>query len=182
MEPRHDRDQAKTPTHRQSLPLTAGRRATILFRTLDHSQPPVANPNNPPEVNTQLQREYENICKLNEAMETVIDNFNQTRESIQNFSQTVDQTEQLLDLWASILSQSEHTRLLLENERWQGISTPPLAPRSQPSSSPSSSSSANQLQQPQQRYSTLRKHEPSRSSLPRTSTTTRIPVRRTTKR
>ena len=79
----NDRDQAKTPAHRQSLPLTAGRRATILFRTLDHSQPPVANPSNPPEVNTQLQHEYEKICKLNEAMETVIDNFSQTRDSIQ---------------------------------------------------------------------------------------------------
>lgn len=83
MEPRHDRDPPKTPAHRQSLPLSTGRRATILLRTLDHSEPPVANPNNPPEVNIQRQREYENICKLNEAMETVIDNFSQTSESIQ---------------------------------------------------------------------------------------------------
>ncbi|CDS09402.1 hypothetical protein LRAMOSA10762 [Lichtheimia ramosa] len=175
MEPRHDRDPPKTPAHRQSLPLSTGRRATILLRTLDHSEPPVANPNNPPEVNIQRQREYENICKLNEAMETVIDNFSQTSESIQNFSHTVDQTERLLDLWASMLSQSEHTRQLLENERWQGSSTPPLAPRVQPSSS------SNQLQQPQQRHSTIRKHESPRSNL-RTSITTRIPIRRTTRR
>lgn len=35
--------------------------------------------------------------------------------------QTVDQTEHLLDLWTSILSQAEHTQRLLDNPEWQGV-------------------------------------------------------------
>lgn len=39
---------------------------------------------------------------------------------MQQFSRTVDQTDQLLDLWISILSQSEHTKRLIDNPSWEG--------------------------------------------------------------
>ncbi|CAG8790037.1 32977_t:CDS:2, partial [Racocetra persica] len=38
------------------------------------------------------------------------------------FSNTVEQTDQLLDIWINILSQSIHTQQLLSDPSWQGSS------------------------------------------------------------
>lgn len=54
----------------------------MFFRTMDHSQPPVDDPNQTPEVNAQRRREYDTIRRLNETLETVIRNFKQAGENI----------------------------------------------------------------------------------------------------
>ncbi|ORX54516.1 hypothetical protein DM01DRAFT_1036931 [Hesseltinella vesiculosa] len=73
---------------RQSLLLPSSRRATMLLRTIDHSQPPVDDPANPPELNVQRRQEYERVQKLNRTMETVIQNFESiaTRIKVDCFS------------------------------------------------------------------------------------------------
>lgn len=70
------------PSQRQSLLLATNRRATMFFRTMDHTQPPEEDANNPPEVNAQRRREYETIKGLNHMIETVLDNFEKGRENI----------------------------------------------------------------------------------------------------
>lgn len=54
----------------------------MFFRTMDHTQPPEEDANNPPEVNAQRRREYETIKGLNHMIETVLDNFEKGRENI----------------------------------------------------------------------------------------------------
>ncbi|KAI9318695.1 hypothetical protein BX666DRAFT_1855161 [Dichotomocladium elegans] len=72
---------AQPAGHRQSLLVTSGRRLTTLFR--NNLQPPVADPSNSAEVNAQRKKEYDTIRNLNEAMEAIIDNFEQNSSNIQ---------------------------------------------------------------------------------------------------
>ncbi|KAI8071461.1 hypothetical protein BC940DRAFT_294513 [Gongronella butleri] len=97
---------------RQSLFLSTSQR--MLLRTIDHSEPPVEDPNNLPEVNVRRRQEYERLQKLNQTMETVLNNFKTINTRIQTFSETLDETEQLLDLWTYTLSQTQHTKRILE--------------------------------------------------------------------
>ncbi|KAI8098990.1 DASH complex subunit Duo1-domain-containing protein [Halteromyces radiatus] len=101
------------------LPPTSSRRATMVFRTVDHSQPPIADPANPAELNAQRQLEYERVQQLNHMMETVIQDFENAADNIKNFGETLDETDQLLDLWTQILSQTQHTKRLLDDASWQ---------------------------------------------------------------
>ncbi|KAF7726343.1 hypothetical protein EC973_008923 [Apophysomyces ossiformis] len=103
----------------RSSMLLSNRRTTMLFR--DHTQPPVENPNNSPEVNAQRRHELETVQNLNHAIEASIQHAEQATEKIKQLAQTVDQTDKLLDLWTQILSQTEHTKRLLEDPNWQGV-------------------------------------------------------------
>ncbi|KAI8379174.1 DASH complex subunit Duo1-domain-containing protein [Radiomyces spectabilis] len=120
--PRHFQPPSSVP-HRQSLLLASNRRATMLFRTMDHSQPPVEDQKNSAEVNARLRRDYETVQSLNRSIESIIQDFQEATGKIQTFADTVDQTNQLLDVWMHILSQTEHTKRLLEDPQWHGRDT-----------------------------------------------------------
>jgi hypothetical protein len=54
----------------------------MAFRNVDHSQPPVEDPKNSPEVNAQRRREYERVQQLNHMVETVIQDFEHAADNI----------------------------------------------------------------------------------------------------
>ncbi|CAO3629827.1 unnamed protein product [Cunninghamella blakesleeana] len=91
------------------------KRQSLLLRTIDHSQPPVEDPNNSPQINAQRRVEYERVQQLNHMMETVIIDFEQATNNLNNFLETLHETDQLLDIWTKILSQTQHTKRILEN-------------------------------------------------------------------
>ncbi|KAI8331758.1 hypothetical protein BC941DRAFT_517427 [Chlamydoabsidia padenii] len=103
------------PGYRASLYQPAPRRSTLPFRRVDHSQPPVENPNNTPERNAQLWKEYEQVQQLNQMVETVIEDFETVAQNLKNFNNVVDEADQLLDLWTQILSYSQQTEQLLDH-------------------------------------------------------------------
>ncbi|CAG8623444.1 2058_t:CDS:2 [Paraglomus occultum] len=70
-----------------------------------------------------LKREYQAVMKLNETFTAVNDNLIGAREKLQQFADTMDQTDTLLDIWIKILSQSLHTQRLLSDPSWQGQTT-----------------------------------------------------------
>ncbi|RUO95495.1 DASH complex subunit Duo1-domain-containing protein [Jimgerdemannia flammicorona] len=80
-------------------------------------------PYDPDEVDPARLKELETVKKLNMSMHKINTNLEAAREKLQQFSRTVDQTDQLLDLWISILSQSEHTKRLIDNPSWEGAVT-----------------------------------------------------------
>ncbi|RIB13074.1 DASH complex subunit Duo1-domain-containing protein [Gigaspora rosea] len=69
-----------------------------------------------------LRKEYRTLTKINEMFEKVNDNMDQAALNLQQFSNTVEQTDQLLDIWINILSQSIHTQQLFSDPSWQGSS------------------------------------------------------------
>ncbi|RIA95037.1 DASH complex subunit Duo1-domain-containing protein [Glomus cerebriforme] len=69
-----------------------------------------------------LKKEYDTLLKMNEMFEKINNNMNQARINLQQFSTTVEQTDQLLDLWIGILSQSIHTQQILCDPSWLGDS------------------------------------------------------------
>ncbi|CAO3598714.1 unnamed protein product [Absidia cylindrospora] len=132
---------------RQSLLPTSSRRATMVIRTVDHSQPPVEDPSNTPEINEQRRKEYERVQQFNHMIETVTQDFEQAANNIKNFSDVLDETDQLLDLWTQILSQTQHTKRLLEDPSLEKKSTqhePTIktVPTTPPSSTPTKSTRA----------------------------------------
>ncbi|CAG8633656.1 17129_t:CDS:2 [Dentiscutata erythropus] len=69
-----------------------------------------------------LRKEHKTLINLNEMFEKVNNNMNQAALNLQQFSNTVEQTDQLLDIWINILSQSIHTQQLISDPSWQGSS------------------------------------------------------------
>ncbi|OZJ04983.1 hypothetical protein BZG36_01770 [Bifiguratus adelaidae] len=65
-------------------------------------------------------KELATLRTLNNAVKAITANMEQARGNLKQFTATVDQTDDLLNLWINILSQSEHTKRLLENAQWQG--------------------------------------------------------------
>ncbi|KAL1921157.1 uncharacterized protein VTP21DRAFT_10873 [Calcarisporiella thermophila] len=91
---------------------------------LKHQSQPTENieeeTDDDPEIREERIRELETLKKMNRGMEGINTNMQAVRGRFQQFSQTIDQTDRLLDIWISILSQAEHTRRLLEDPTWQG--------------------------------------------------------------
>ncbi|CAG8508775.1 10029_t:CDS:2 [Cetraspora pellucida] len=73
-------------------------------------------------LDSSLRKEYRTLLQLNEMFEKVNNNMDQANLNLQQFSNTVEQTDQLLDIWINILSQSIHTQQLLSDPSWQGSS------------------------------------------------------------
>lgn len=107
------------PIQRQSVLLKSNRRSTFLVRPFDQKEPPVDNPNNSFTRNRELRQEYENVLSINRALETVVDNLEKTNLQVQKFSETVDQTDGLLDIWLSILEKAEESKELIEDSQFQ---------------------------------------------------------------
>ncbi|KAI9486523.1 MAG: DASH complex subunit Duo1-domain-containing protein [Benjaminiella poitrasii] len=105
--------------HRQSLLLTkSSRRSTILTRPQNQTEPPTENPNKSSEINDQLKKEYEAVKSINQVLESVLENFEETHDKFYQFSETVNQTDRLLDLWLSILKRTEDTKSIIEDITW----------------------------------------------------------------
>ncbi|CAO3683820.1 unnamed protein product [Umbelopsis ramanniana] len=88
--------------------------------TMRDSQAPIEDPSNSPEVNAKRRQELEAVHKLNSAVQTINSNLEHSKANLQQFKQTVNQTNQLLDMWILILSQTEHTKRLMEDPEWEG--------------------------------------------------------------
>ncbi|KAL0074954.1 DASH complex subunit Duo1-domain-containing protein [Phycomyces blakesleeanus] len=114
------REDSSNHALRKNNLLPSDRRATLLYRTMDHTQPPVEDPSNPPHINTQRRHEYEAIKGINRVMGQVIENFGKSSTHIKELAETVNESEQLLDRWIAVLSQTEHTKRLLEDPDWHG--------------------------------------------------------------
>ncbi|KAG2226066.1 hypothetical protein INT45_011683 [Circinella minor] len=108
---------------RESL-LPTQRWVTNLYTSSGDLDQPVENPSNPPELNAQLRQEFEQLRKLNQTAQALLESFEQTRSNFDAFEASVDQTDQLLDLWTKILSQSEHTKQRLEDPKYHGSASP----------------------------------------------------------
>ncbi|KAI7901723.1 uncharacterized protein BX663DRAFT_513820 [Cokeromyces recurvatus] len=109
----------QSTTSRQSLLLNkSNRRSTILTRPQNQTEPPTGNPNKSSQVNDQLKQEYETVQSINKVLETVLENFEETQDKLQRFSKTVDQTDNLLNLWLSILKRTEDTKSVIEDTAW----------------------------------------------------------------
>ncbi|CAB4422807.1 unnamed protein product [Rhizophagus irregularis] len=73
-------------------------------------------------VENSLKKEYKSLLKMNEMFGKINNNMNQARVNLQQFYTTVEQTDQLLDLWIGLLSQSVHTQKILCDPSWHGDS------------------------------------------------------------
>ncbi|KAF2665804.1 hypothetical protein BT63DRAFT_428751 [Microthyrium microscopicum] len=67
-----------------------------------------------------LRQELENIRKINQVVEGVVDSLDKAKSNMETVSKTVDSASSLLQTWTRILSQSEHNQRLILNPRWQG--------------------------------------------------------------
>lgn len=71
------------PSAGHGLRMSSNRRATMLFRTMDHTEEPIDDPHNSPELNAQRRREYESARSFNRTIAAVIENFEQAHGNIQ---------------------------------------------------------------------------------------------------
>ncbi|KAI8977616.1 hypothetical protein BDF20DRAFT_820450 [Mycotypha africana] len=105
-----------TPARRNnSLLKKTKRRSTILSRSANQSEPIVENPNNSPQINEQLKNEYETVRAMNRVLEISLKHFEEASERIHQFSETINRTDHLLDLWLSVLEKTEEIRSYVEN-------------------------------------------------------------------
>lgn len=110
------------PSNRQSILLkTNSRRSTLLVRSQDQNEPPTGNPINSAQINDQMKHEYETLKTLNQGLETVLDNFKNASEKIQQFTETVNETDKLLDIWLAVLQRAEETKSVLEDRHWDAV-------------------------------------------------------------
>ena len=65
---------------RESL-LPTQRWVTNLYTSSGDLDQPVENPSNPPELNAQLRQEYEQLRKLNQTAQALLESFEQTRSN-----------------------------------------------------------------------------------------------------
>ncbi|KAI8145981.1 hypothetical protein BJV82DRAFT_655489 [Fennellomyces sp. T-0311] len=149
---------------RDSLLPSFRRWVTNLYSNPPDEEPPVDDPSNAPEVNALFRREYHTLRNLNQTLQTVISSFEQTRSNIEQFTRTVDQTDQLLDLWTNILLQSENIKERLDDPSYKaGSSLPPSLPQQE------------EQQAPQQPSATETQHEaPPAKRLKRSTSSSRI--------
>jgi transcriptional regulator of nitric oxide reductase len=107
------------PTNRQNILLKKNsRRSTLLVRPQNQTEPPTENPVNSVQTNDQLKQEYGKLQSLNRVLETVLENFEDASEKIQQFTDTVNKTDKLLDLWLAVLERAEETKSVLEDKHW----------------------------------------------------------------
>ncbi|CAG8486322.1 45027_t:CDS:2 [Gigaspora margarita] len=99
--------------------------ATLSFKTVNSINSILKNDSSIWLTNQEnsLRKEYRTLTKINEMFEKVNDNMDQAALNLQQFSNTVEQTDQLLDVWINILSQSIHTQQLFSDPLWQGKTT-----------------------------------------------------------
>ncbi|CAG8546569.1 1188_t:CDS:2 [Ambispora leptoticha] len=68
-----------------------------------------------------LTEEYNDLVAINKTFSKVNENLQEARNKLRQFTKNIEQTDELLDLWINILSQSTHTQQLLSDPSWEGI-------------------------------------------------------------
>ncbi|KWU44329.1 hypothetical protein RHOSPDRAFT_34118 [Rhodotorula sp. JG-1b] len=68
-----------------------------------------------------LRDERDGLRTMNAVLEDVLGALKLTEGKMENFQATIDTSHQLLDLYARIASQAEHTKDLLLDGEWQGV-------------------------------------------------------------
>ncbi|KIW08156.1 uncharacterized protein PV09_01089 [Verruconis gallopava] len=67
-----------------------------------------------------LQQELENVRKINQVIEGVVESLEKAKNNMETVSRTVNSATTLLQTWTRILSQTEHNQRLILNPAWQG--------------------------------------------------------------
>ncbi|KAG0147678.1 hypothetical protein CROQUDRAFT_456122 [Cronartium quercuum f. sp. fusiforme G11] len=71
--------------------------------------------------NGELQKERDWLRSINDILEKAADDLDSLPEKIQRVQQASETSHRLLDLYSSILTQTEHTRELLSDPTWEGL-------------------------------------------------------------
>ncbi|KAI8875806.1 hypothetical protein K501DRAFT_338484 [Backusella circina FSU 941] len=109
-----DEGESSTSTYSARMLIPHSRRSTIIFSNVEQGGEPIENPNNPPQVNESLRREYNSIKNLNVVMEDVVNSVEGVAGMLKEYQKTVDQTESFLKLWKAILARAENTKAAIE--------------------------------------------------------------------
>ncbi|KAI9263093.1 hypothetical protein BY458DRAFT_242161 [Sporodiniella umbellata] len=107
---------SNTPSSRKSTISKPNRRSTFYRSNINES--PVPNPNNSDSYNLRLKKEFEQLQKINHAIETSIDNVQNALEAQQQLAHHVDDTDRLLKVWSLILQKTEEYKDILEDPEW----------------------------------------------------------------
>ncbi|CAO3643893.1 unnamed protein product [Mucor fragilis] len=111
---------ASAPSNRHNRLLGIGsRRSTILAIPTNQEEPPTEDPNLTQEENQKLKAEYKAVKSMNRALESVLENFQEASNKIHQFTDTVDSTNTLLDMWMSILDKTQDVMSVHEDTTWK---------------------------------------------------------------
>jgi hypothetical protein len=69
-----------------------------------------------------LERELDQLTRTNQMMDNVIASINSSANNIGVVLSTTESSNQLLDLWIKILSQTSYTNAILSDKTWKGMS------------------------------------------------------------
>ncbi|ANB15402.1 DASH complex subunit DUO1 [Sugiyamaella lignohabitans] len=72
------------------------------------------------ERQTALNAELDQVRQINGLVQDVLQSVNHTNSNLESALISSTNSNQLLDMWVRILSQTEHTQRLLSNRNWQG--------------------------------------------------------------
>ncbi|EPB86236.1 hypothetical protein HMPREF1544_06964 [Mucor circinelloides 1006PhL] len=111
---------ASAPNNRHNRLLgISSRRSTILAIPMNQEEPPTEDPNLTQEENQQLRAEYKAVKSINRALESVLEDFQEASNKIHQFTETVNSTNTLLDVWMNILEKTQDIMSVLEDESWK---------------------------------------------------------------
>ncbi|KAK4510263.1 uncharacterized protein ATC70_004693 [Mucor velutinosus] len=111
---------ASAPSNRHNRLLgISSRRSTILAIPTNQEEPPTEDPNLTQEENQQLKAEYEAVKSMNRAMESILEDFGEASNKIHQFTDTVNSTNTLLDVWMNILEKTQDIMSVHEDKTWK---------------------------------------------------------------
>ncbi|OAV94574.1 hypothetical protein PTTG_03796 [Puccinia triticina 1-1 BBBD Race 1] len=73
------------------------------------------------ERNRELENERDWLREINQLLEKSADEMENIKEKLGNFQSATETSHELLDLYSKILTQTEHTKDLLSNPNWEGL-------------------------------------------------------------
>ncbi|KAI5858559.1 DASH complex subunit Duo1-domain-containing protein [Tricharina praecox] len=69
-----------------------------------------------------LRAELRGVQQVNGVIEGVLSSLGKAKDNMETVSSTVENANNLLNLWIKILSQTDHTQRLLQSRHWEGAS------------------------------------------------------------
>ncbi|CAK9840461.1 DASH complex subunit Duo1 [Schizosaccharomyces pombe] len=73
-------------------------------------------------MTSELQQELQILRSFNYTIEKLTDGLSASKEKIKSFETSINNSNRLIQLWSSVLSQTEHTQNLILNSDWKGLS------------------------------------------------------------
>ncbi|KAF1803064.1 hypothetical protein V8B55DRAFT_1502128 [Mucor lusitanicus] len=111
---------ASVPNNRHNRLLgISSRRSTILAIPTNQEEPPSEDPHLTPEENRKCKAEYEAVKAINRSIESVMENFDQSSDKIHQFTDSVNKTNALLDLWMEILEKTQDVMSVHQDKTWK---------------------------------------------------------------